>query len=279
MTEQLERILLTSEYIKGKFPKKFKPEIAVISEKNFGLEKEFSIISEVGFWNLPFEFENKSECKSKILFARSGGRDIILISRRFHYYDGVSMRNIGHLIYTMRYLGIKKIISIDEAGVLNPRYGCGEIALIYDHINLMGDNPLIGKNDNELGLRFPDMSNAYNKKLFSTVYNVFQEKMIRMNESVYVGITGPESETDAEARFYRDIGGDVLGYSIVPENITAVHAGLDFIGIGLMTRDLVADRMMEDTRSEKEKEQDRDVCRKSALKILKKVLGTLIKEI
>ncbi|CAF4863624.1 unnamed protein product, partial [Rotaria sp. Silwood1] len=142
-------------------------------------------------------------------------------------------------------------------------------------INLMGDNPLIGKNDDELGVRFPDMSNAYDRKLFDKVYKVLQDNKVRINESIYIGTTGPESETDAEARFYREIGGDVVGYSTAAENITAVHCGLKHVALGLITRDLVADKMMEDSRDDKEKSKSK----KKALAYAESVAGKVLKEI
>ncbi|MDQ3020167.1 MAG: purine-nucleoside phosphorylase [Bacteroidota bacterium] len=279
MSRQLEKIIQSSDFIKSKFPKNFNPEIALITEKNFEVLKDFKIFGEIDYREIPNFCQTGKESCGKILFARTDGKDILIYSGRYHYYDGISMRDIGHTIYVLKYLGIKKIISIDEVGHLNPRFKCGEIALIYDHINLMGDNPLIGENENELGLRFPDMSNAYDKELFEKVYEVLQEKMQKTNDSVYLGIIGPESETDAEARFYRDIGADVVGYSIVPENITAVHCGIKFIAIGLITRELVADKMMEDQRSEKQKNKDQKEFLNTAEKKLGKILVNIIKKI
>jgi len=279
MTEQLEKILISAEYIKNKFPKGFKPLLALIIEKDFDVLKDFKILGEISFDKTTGELGNGFKNKLKVMFANCEGKDILIYNGRHHYYDGVSMRDIGHMIYVLRYLGVLTIISIDEVGHLNPRFNCGEITLIYDHINLAGDNPLIGKNDNELGLRFPDMSNAYDKELYKKVYNVLQEKMLRINESVYLGTIGPQSETDVEARFYREIGSDVVGYSMVPENITSVHASIKFIGIGLITRNLIADKMMEDERSDKQRNKDQKECLKKASKELEKVLKNIIKSI
>lgn len=276
---QLEKIIQSAEYIKKKFPKKFKPEIALIIEKDFDLLSGFKIFGEVSFEKIPPGFENEIKNPGEVLFAKSGGRDVLIYRGRYHYFNGVKMRDIGHTIYALKYLGIKKIISVDEVGQLNPRFNCGEIALIYDHINLMGDNPLIGKNENELGLRFPDMSNAYSKELHQKIYEVLQVNLVKINDSVYLGTIGPQSETDAEARFYRDIGADVVGYSLVPENITAVHSGMEFSAIGLITRDLVADRMIEDERSEKQKNKEQKEFLRRAEKKLGKVLKDIIQKI
>ena len=266
MSEQLVNIKKTTAFIKNNFPKKFRPSVALIIEKNFEILSGFRILGEAGFNEIFSQDENLKKNEGKVIFANCGGKDVIVYKGRLHYFGGVKMRDIGQMIYVLRYLGIKKIISVDEVGHLNPRFSCGEIALIYDHINLMGDNPLIGKNDNELGLRFPD------KK----IYRVFQEKMIRINESVMLGAIGPESETDAEARFYREIGADVVGYSMVPENITSVHAGISFAGIGLITRELIADKMMEDERTDLQKIKIQKENLNKSLKELGKVIGQIL---
>ena len=279
MGDQLEKIIQSSGYIKNKFPKNFKPEAGLVIEKDLDVLKDFRIISEIDFADVP-EFEiNSRNNFNKITFAKIKGCDVVIYKGRSHFFDGVPMRNIGHLIYVLKNLGIKKIVSIDEVGHLNPRYGCGDLALIYDHINLMGDNPLIGKNENELGVRFPDMSNAYDKEMHRKIYEVMQDEKFIINDAVYLGITGPESETDAEARFYRDTGADVLGYSIVPENIAAVHCGIKFAAIGLITRNLVADIMMEDERSEKQKIKEQKENLKSASRKLGKIMEDVFKKV
>ncbi len=279
MGEQLDKIIQSSDFIRSKFPKSYKPEIALIAENDSEIIKEFKILSEIDFSQIPNFNQTLKKVNGKVLFAKIKGTDVIIYNGRYHYYDGVSMRDIGHTIYVLKYLGVKKIISVDEIGHLNPRFHCGEIALIYDHINLMGDNPLIGKNENKLGLRFPDMSNAYDKELHDKVYEVIQSNMLKINDSVLLGSIGPQSETDAEARFYRDIGADIVGYSIVPENITAVHCGVKFIGIGLITRELVADKMMEDERNEKQKLKEQSDSLKKAEKKLGKIMQDIIKNI
>ncbi len=202
MSEQLEKILQSSGYIKDKFPKDFKPEIALIMESGSGVPDGFKIIFEMEF-ETPgqitgstmqfgmgqgmhvemheYIFGPKKE-KLKFQFAKVKEADVLIYKGRQHFYDGTAMRDIGHAIYVLKYLGIKKIISVDEVAHLNPRFNCGDLALVYDHINLIGDNPLIGKNENELGLRFPDMSNAYDRNLYQKVYEVFQENKFRIND-------------------------------------------------------------------------------------------------
>lgn len=277
MTEQRKLILESASYIKKISPKNFKPSIAIITDTNYKLPAYFKVIQKIKIAEIPpFISTPEEDPEGKIIFAKSGKKDIIIIHGRIHFYEGYSMREIGHFIYMLRYLGIKKIIGTDEAGTLNPRHAQGDIALIYDHINLMGDNPLIGENDEELGIRFPDMSDAYSKELFGKAYKVFQKHQLKINESVYIGVIGPESETDAEAGFYREIGSDVCGYSLVPENITAVHAKMKYLGISLLCRELIPDKMREDKSSSKEKDKLKDKHLKSSYEKLNLILKDII---
>lgn len=278
MTEQRKKILQTYKALKPLMPKGFRPRIALITEQYYSLPAEFKTVSSVKLEKLPFyDSLDFKELLGNILFVKLGGRDIIVLKGRMHYYDGFSMRDIAHIIYVFRYLGIEKILSIDEVGHLNPRLKCGEFTLIYDHINLTGDNPLIGENDDELGIRFPDMSNAYDEQLFLKLNSVLLNNKMKISESVYLCTIGPESETEAEARFYREIGSDVVGYSIVPENITAVHARLKFAAVSLITRNLVPDKIREDDSSEEEKLKEMLNFRKESVKLLNSVLPKLVK--
>ncbi|MBN8569333.1 MAG: purine-nucleoside phosphorylase [Ignavibacteria bacterium] len=274
MTEQRERIKQSVDYIKSVMPKGFSADTAIYTEENFNIS-DLKEIGKIKASDIPPAFEGGDKQNSKFIFGKLNGKNVIVVKGRFHFYDGYKMRDIGHVIYVLKSLGVKKLITVDEVGHLNPRFSTGEIALVYDHINLMGDNPLIGKNDDELGVRFPDMSNAYDKNLYAKVYKVLQDNKVRINEAIYVGTTGPESETDAEARFYREIGGDVVGYSTAAENITAVHCGLKHIALGLITRDLVADKMMEDSRNDAERTKDK----KKALSTASAIAGKIIKDI
>lgn len=280
MTEQRKKILETTAYLKKLLPLNYRANVALIAEDYYKLPAEIKIIKKINMKGIPATFnKNFSENQVYLLCAKAGSVNILILKGRLHFYDGYAMRDIAHFIYTLKYLGIEKIITVDEVGNLNPRFKCGELALIYDHINLMGDNPLIGENDNELGIRFPDMSNAYNEGLFSKARDVFTDSKTKINESVYLGIIGPESETEAEARFYREIGSDVLGYSIIPENITAVHAKLKMLAVGLITRELIADKMKADNSKEIEKEKDKLKHFKKAEFKLNKILIKLIKNI
>lgn len=238
MTLKRKSAIRSSSLIREQFPENFNPELAIITESHSGFLQDFNVIKEIteGVSDLTGD-------AGSVILADSGSGEVIIFKGRRHYYDGTPMRDLSHSVYSLRELGITKLLSIDECSILNPRFSVGEIALIYDQINLMGSNPLIGENDNEIGLRFPDMSEPYDNELFDICKNVLIDENIYPNESIYVGVTGPAGETDAEASFYRQIHGDILGYSLVPENIAAVHAGIRFMGIGLLTGNLIADRM------------------------------------
>ena len=271
MTEQRKKIEESVDFIKNEMPKNFKPSIAVITDKEIPLPQGFKVLGKIPV--------SDTEHGGDFILGKYSNRDTIIIKGRIHFYDGFSMREIAHFIYVLKELGVKKIISIDEAGHLNPRFKCGELALVYDHINLTGDNPLIGENDDKLGIRFPDMSNAYDRDTFEKAYKIFQNQKVKINESVYIGLIGPETETEAEARFYREIGGDVAGYSFIPENIAAVHSETKFLGICLITRELLADKMAEDNSSEEELEKFKNENLKKAIKELNKIYGDLIKNL
>jgi purine-nucleoside phosphorylase len=278
MTEQRKRIKQSVDYIKSVMPKGFSADTAIYTEENFNIS-DLKELGKIKASDIPPAFEGGNNQNSKFIFGKLNGKNVIVIKGRFHFYDGYRMRDIGHVIYVLKYLGVKKLITVDEVGHLNPRFSTGEIALVYDHINLMGDNPLIGKNDDDLGVRFPDMSNAYDKNLYAKVYKVLQDNKVRINEAIYIGTTGPESETDAEARFYREIGGDVVGYSTSAENITAVHCGIKHIALGLISRDLVADKMMEDSRNDAERTKDKKKALSTASALAGKILKDIVKNI
>lgn len=280
MGEQKDKIIESAEYVKQFFPKNFKPETCLILDGSINLPSKIKYNNVIDLSELPYDYSKPVEIGNHfIMTAKYGKQDILIYKNRLHFYDGFSMRDIGHIIYTLKFCGIKKILSIDEVGHLNPRMETGDFTLIYDHINLMGDNPLIGPNDSDIGVRFPDMSDAYSSKLLNRASKVLIDKKVKVNESVYIGLIGPATETDAEARFYREIGADVVGYSIVPENIAAVHSGVRFAGIGLITRNLVADVMMEDKRSEDELEKDRKKALKKSNEFLNDVLDEIISKL
>ncbi len=274
MTGQKERILESKKYLQQNLNIKKSVSIGLITYNDPLFLKEFQIIKRIKLEDIPPKFNNSGKANhGEFIYAKLKKRNInvFILNGRYNYLDGYKMRDISHPIYFLKELGVNKILLVDEVGFLNPRFEAGEIALIYDHINLMGDNPLIGQNDDSIGPRFPDMSNAYNEVLYRKTEKIFIEAKFKWHPSVYLGLTGPETETEAECRFYRDIGADVLGYGIVPENIAAVHCGIKCIAFGMISRELVADRLREIGKDEQLKN------RVLAEKKFTKLLGDIIK--
>lgn len=272
MTIQKKKILESADYIKSKNPFKGTANLALVTYYNPKFLDKFKSIKKIKFADIPsFYTRNTVDSHNELIFASINKKNLFILNGRYDYYNGCSMRDISHPIYVLNALGVKTVVLVDEAGHLNPRFRAGEVALIYDHINLMGDNPLIGENDNSIGPRFPDMSNAYDSSLYSGVENLLIDIGFRFFPSVYLGILGPETETEAECRFYRDIGSDILGYSLIPENLAAVHSGMKCLAFCMLSRELVADRLKEISEEEKRKN------RISAEKKFATIISDLIK--
>jgi purine-nucleoside phosphorylase len=253
MTKQKQSILESAAYIKAKMPHDDKLSFAIVTYHNPSFLIEFKALGKISYSEIPLGFGGAEKLTGELIFAsaKNGKKKFIILNGHINFYNGCEMRDVAHPIYVLKELGVKNIVIVDETGHLNPRFKTGEFSLIYDHINLMGDNPLIGENDDTLGTRFPDMSNPYDEKWYGELEKYLIDKKIKYNPSVYLGVTGPETETEAECRFYRDIGADVLGYSLVPENIAAVHCGLNCLAFGMISRELVADRLAEITEEQK----------------------------
>lgn len=171
----------------------------------------------------------------QLLIGKLQGKNIIVMQGRFHYYEGYNMAQVTMPVRVMKLLGVKKLIVTNAAGGVNRNFNPGELMLIADHINLLGTNPLIGKNLDELGPRFPDMSQAYNLKLIELGENVAKNKGIILRKGIYAAMTGPSFETPAEIRYLEKIGADAVGMSTVPEVIVANHIGMDVLGISCIT--------------------------------------------
>lgn len=171
----------------------------------------------------------------KLVVGILEGKRVVAMQGRFHYYEGYNMQEVTFPVRVMKLLGVKTLIVTNAAGAVNTSYKPGDLMLINDHLNLAFDNPLIGKNLNDFGTRFPDMSNAYDFNLRHRVKEIASSLNIELREGVYACMTGPTYETPAEIRMVRTIGADAVGMSTVPEVIVAVHSGLKVIGVSCMT--------------------------------------------
>ena len=179
----------------------------------------------------------------RLSWGHLSGKPVMLCQGRFHAYEGYSLRQVTFPVRVLASLGVKTLIVTNAAGGLNPLFKAGDLMLICDHINLMGDNPLVGENIDAWGPRFPDLSQVYDRGLREKTAAVARRLGIGLGQGVYVAVKGPSLETPAETRFLRQIGADAVGMSTVPEVITAVHAGLRVLGISVLSNLNLPDAM------------------------------------
>jgi purine-nucleoside phosphorylase len=222
-----------------------RPEYMLILGTGLGqLAEEMDVETEIPYDQIPhFPVSTVESHAGKLLFGRLGGKEVVAMQGRFHFYEGYSMQQIAFPVRVLKANGAMTLIVSNACGGMNPNYNRGDIMLIRDHINLLGDNPLIGPNDDELGPRFPDMSEPYTERLMDIAQTVALEEAIHMHQGVYVSVSGPMLETKAEYRYLRLIGADVVGMSTVPEVISAVHMGMEVLGISVITDECFPDAL------------------------------------
>ena len=179
----------------------------------------------------------------KLIYGNLNGKKVLAMQGRFHYYEGYSVREITYPIRVMNLLGIEILLISNAAGTVNPNFKKGELMLIDDHINMLPDNPLRGKNFDELGPRFPDMSQPYNKEINALLKVIAKEKGITLHEGVYTPVAGPNLETRAEYRYLRTIGTDAVGMSTVPEVVVANHMSIPCVAISVLTDECNPDNL------------------------------------
>ncbi len=239
----LEQIKQTCEYIRSQ-TNGFAPELGVILGTGLGsLTDSIETAYALDYASIPnFPVSTVQGHKGRLIFGTLGGKRIVAMQGRFHYYEGYTMQQVTFPVRVMKLLGIKTLFVSNASGGINPTFRTGDLMVITDHINLL-PNPLIGKNIDELGPRFPDMHNCYDKALIAQATRIAAEENIKLQYGVYVGGTGPTFETQAEYRYFKAIGGDAAGMSTVPEVIVARHMSIPVFGVSVITNCGLSDEL------------------------------------
>ncbi len=222
-----------------------KPDYLIILGTGLGkLAEEIDMARVISYDEIPhFPVSTVESHHGRLLFGTLSGKKVVAMQGRFHYYEGYTMQQIVFPVRVARAMGAKTLLVSNACGGMNPLFRRGDIMCITDHINLLGDNPLIGPNDDELGVRFPDMSEPYSAGLIALAEKVALENNIKMHQGVYASVPGPTLETRAEYRFLRLIGADVVGMSTIPEVIAAVHMDMEVLGISVITDECFPDAL------------------------------------
>ena len=230
-----KKIEETVSYLKMKTTAR--PEIGIILGTGLGaLVEDIEIDNSISYSEIPnFPISTVEFHEGKLIFGRLCGKSIVAMQGRFHFYEGYSMQQITFPVRVMKFLGVQTILISNACGGINAEMKPGDIMLITDHINLLGDNPLIGENDDTLGPRFPDMSEPYSRELIELTEQIAVQENITIKKGVYAALTGPNLETAAEYKFLRTIGADVVGMSTIPEDIVAIHSGMRVLGFSVIT--------------------------------------------
>lgn len=235
MIDLKAKITESVEFINQK--SNIKPKIAIILGTGLGrLVEDIQEKEIIPYSDIPnFPISTVQGHGGNLVLGKLENKEVVAMQGRFHYYEGYNLKEVTFPVRVMKKLGADVIIISNAAGGMNRFFRRGDLMLITDHINLFGDNPLIGSNDEELGLRFPDMSEAYDRKLVELTLKVALKEKIKLHQGIYVGLTGPTLETPAEYRFLIKIGADAVGMSTVPEVIVANHMGMKVLGISCIT--------------------------------------------
>ncbi|TFH00773.1 MAG: purine-nucleoside phosphorylase [Calditrichales bacterium] len=243
MKEYMQRIDEVTAFIRTKT--KLQPVVGIILGTGLGgLAKEIEAETTLSYEDIPhFPVSTVETHAGKLIFGKLGGKSVMAMQGRFHFYEGYSMKQITLPVRVMARLGVKTLLISNACGGMNPFFKRGDIMIIDDQINLLGDNPLIGQNLDEFGPRFPDMSEPYSKRLIKLTEGIALNQKIKLQKGVFVAVSGPNLETRAEYRFLRAIGADAVGMSTVPETIVAVHSGLEVLGLSVITDECFPDAL------------------------------------
>jgi purine-nucleoside phosphorylase len=232
MSEQTSN---TARWIKTRYP--LEPSVGIILGSGLShLSDKIGVKLTIPYGEIPgFPVSTVEGHEGSLVFGTFAGKEVVAMKGRFHFYEGYSMQEIILPIRVMKMLGVKLLVISNAAGGVNPSFNIGDIMLITDHINLMGTNPLIGKNIDTLGPRFPDMSAVYDPEMLAVASDVAKNLHINVQTGVYAAVSGPTYETPAEYRYIRSIGADAVGMSTVPEAIAARHMGMKILAMSVIT--------------------------------------------
>jgi len=221
------------------------PRFGLILGTGLGkLAEQIENANVVPYGEIPYFVTSTAESHAgNLVFGRLGGLEVVAMQGRVHYYEGYTMRQITFPVRVMKALGADSLIVSNAAGGMHPQMAPGDLIAVVDHINLMGDNPLIGPNDERLGERFPDLSEPYDRAYLRLVESCAMDLGIRLQRGVFVAVAGPNLETAAEYRFLRALGADVVGMSLIPETLVAVHSGMRVLALTVVTDECFPDRL------------------------------------
>jgi purine-nucleoside phosphorylase len=248
-THTLERVERAAAAVRARWSRT--PDVAVILGTGLGaLADVIEQPTAIPYPEIPdFPISTVESHAGRLLCGSIGGRAVVAMQGRFHRYEGYSLQQVTFPVRVLRALGARVLVVSNACGVVRSDWKAGDLMLIADHINLLGDNPLVGPNDDRLGPRFPDMSEPYDAQLRAVARDVARRSGITLREGVYIAVSGPTLETRAEYRMVRTLGADVVGMSTVPEVIVAVHAGMRVLGISVITDSAVPETLTETTLS------------------------------
>lgn len=235
MADLIQQLQETVDYIRTQYP--HTPDAGIVLGSGLGdFTKEINIEKEIDYKSIPnFPVSTVEGHKGKLIFGELSGKKVVAMAGRFHFYEGYSVQAVTFPIRVMRQLGIKTLFLSNAAGGVNPAFKVGDLMIINDHISFGTTNPLIGKNYEQLGPRFPDMTEPYNQGLINKAKKIAAANNIEVHEGIYFVVTGPTFETKAEYRMIHKLGADAVGMSTVQENIVAVHMGLPVFAVSVIT--------------------------------------------
>ncbi len=250
MLEKRKKLDETIRHLNSRKPNN--PAIAIVLGSGLGgLTKEMEILEEINYNEIPnFPVSTVKGHKGTLIFGKLNNIDVVVLSGRFHYYEGYPMDVVTYPQQVFKGIGVRTIILSNAAGGMNPSFQVGDIMLIRDHINMFGTNPLIGPNDDTLGERFPNMSEVYSSRLIRLAHQKAKEQGIHLQEGVYMGVTGPCYETPAEYKAYHILGADSVGMSTVPEAIISHYLGMEIFALSVITDLGVAGKVIEASHDE-----------------------------